>query len=117
MSLLLAAALSGPGVSESSDICRPINWPQFAETAVYRPMVTLPSSVYIPPFADTPAAHAQTRRVSRIVYGTSGEISVQGMTEEETAMLRTWAVRMSVCGRGTRSVRHSVPRALGSPAT
>jgi hypothetical protein len=119
MSLLLAAALSGAGVSDSADICRVDRWrPQPFPTDIdYRPDFRLSGARYIPPFADTPEAHEQTRRAAGIVTVASREIFVPETPEERVAMIEVLLVRAQLCGRGTRSVQPMARRDLGSPAT
>ena len=95
MSLLLAAALSGHGVTSSGDICRADSWtrPSFARQSMVG---------YIPPFADTPAAHAQTQRVSTIFNA-----GLRSMDRDQMIMtaLRGYAIRWRLCGRGTQLVQ------------
>jgi hypothetical protein len=119
MSLLLAAALSGAGVAESADICRAYRWyPELLTTrAVYRPNFAFLGGSYIPPFADTPEAHAQTRAAAGIVAGASREISAPQALAERVALLRFLLVKVQSCARDIRSAQPMVRRVRGSPAT
>jgi hypothetical protein len=105
MSLLLAAALSGAGVADSADICRINSWssPPIGSAAFYFPRL---GSGYIPPFADTPEAHEQTRLAS----GTSA----QALTAEAfEAMMTASFFRVQLCAPGIQSVQRSVRPARG----
>ncbi len=111
MSLLLAAALSGHGVSNSADICRVDSWspPSIVSAAVYQPQIG-----YIPPFADTPSAHAQTRHVARIFNEGSAATAT---AEEKMVMLNAYAFRAQLCGYGIRSALHMVRPVRGLSTT
>jgi hypothetical protein len=119
MSLLLAAALSGAGVSESADICRVDGWtlPSQTSTAVYLPNFRHLGAGYIPPFADTPEAHAQTRAAAGIVTVASREIFIPKTSEEHVALIEILLVRVQLCGRDIRSAQPMARRDRGSPAT
>ena len=110
MSFLLAAALSGAGVSGSADICR-VDAPSFART-VYRYDLTSSGGGYIPPFADTPEAHAQTRIASRIVGGARGIY-----TSDTSALVRYLYVKSQLCEYDIRLLRSPVGQPLDSPTT
>jgi hypothetical protein len=107
MSLLLAAALAGAGVSDSADICRADSWyPRLPTTdADYRPDFRFMGAGYIPPFADTPQAHYQTHVAAGIYVGASRERPVAVASAERVALIEPMLVRAQLCGRGIRSAR------------
>ena len=99
MSLLLAAALSGAGVADSADICRINSWsfPPIGSAAFRFPQL---GSGYIPPFADTPEAHEQTRIASGI--------SAQAMTAEAfEEIMKPSFFRVQLCAPYIQSVQRS----------
>jgi hypothetical protein len=105
MSFLLAAALSGAGVSDSADICRADSWyPRLPTTdADYRPDYRSMGAGYIPPFADTPQAHYQTRVAAGIYVGASRGRPVPVTREDRVAVMRSLLVKAQLCERGIRS--------------
>jgi hypothetical protein len=104
MSFLLAAALSGAGISDSADICRADSWyPRLPTTdADYRPDYRSMGH-YIPPFADTPEAHYQTRVAAGVYAVASRERTVSVASAEHVALIEPMLVRSQLCARGTRS--------------
>jgi hypothetical protein len=105
MSLLLAAALAGAGVSDSADMCRADSWyPKLPTTdADYRPDFRFMGAGYIPPFADTPQAHYQTYVAAGIYLGASRGRPVSVTSEERMALIEPMRVRAQLCARGIRS--------------
>ena len=115
MSLLLAAVLSSAGVSGNADICRanmPNVDPEVAPAVLKYDIMSM-GARYIPPFVNTPEAHAQTRVTSGIML-----VASRGMRIADSSIfVRYVFVKSQLCERDIQSVRPPVGQPLDSPTT